>query len=218
MSDMNLTYNCGYCGALTVSNVLRMHQSERFDYRGYFFSACNSCSAGNMHVYESRLSQSRRASIKSYFTGGGLKRVDKLCEQVWSFPSKTLSLPPHMPDKVELVYERAEKAFCDGHWSAASLLFRKTIEQTCKDKGHIAPRSLYGKIEAMHGAGELTDDLKEWASEIKDIGNESAHDDPLPDNEAKSNASDTRGFCNLFITYIYTLPGQLSLRRSLPTP
>ena len=120
-------------------------------------------------------------------------------------------IPDGLPEKVQRVYKEAEKTFEAGIWGAAMERYRKAIEQACKDKGQTSGK-LVAKIKKLRDTGQITQDLNDWAHEIRIVGNEAAHDDPLPDDNAKKEATDIRLFCELFMTYVYTLPKKLAER------
>ena len=51
--------------------------------------------------------------------------------------------------------------------------------------------------------------MKEWANELRELGNESAH--PQPDQTAtdRNDARDVVNFLNFLLEYLYTLPKQI---------
>ncbi len=57
--------------------------------------------------------------------------------------------------------------------------------------------------------------MREWAHEVRLIGNESVHDDaPI----SAEDASDIAHFAELFLTYTFSLPGRLAERRARKKP
>jgi hypothetical protein len=66
------------------------------------------------------------------------------------------------------------------------------------------------RIDALAGAGRLTSDLRDWAHEVRIAGNDAAHDiAPFTPEEA----DELLGFTDLYLTYVYSLPGRLKERR-----
>jgi len=56
----------------------------------------------------------------------------------------------------------------------------------------------------------LTPDLKDWAHQVRLGGADAAHDaDPFTSTEAE----ELLDFVELYLTYVYTLPGRLKERR-----
>jgi hypothetical protein len=56
--------------------------------------------------------------------------------------------------------------------------------------------------------------MREWAHQIRELGNDAAHDeDPFTEHEAQT----LQAFTELFLTYSFTLPGMIAARKS-PAP
>jgi hypothetical protein len=72
-----------------------------------------------------------------------------------------------------------------------------------------------GYAALAHAAKNLlTPDLKDWAHQVRLGGNDAAHDeDPYTQEEAEELLS----FADLYLTYVYSLPGRLKLRRENAT-
>ena len=91
-------------------------------------------------------------------------------------------------------------------------MFRKTLDTTTQQlDATLKPKKLSQRIEALAASHAITPDMKEWAHEIRDVGNDAVHDEiPFTEEEAK----DLHAFTELFLTYVYTLPGMLAARRT----
>jgi len=71
-------------------------------------------------------------------------------------------------------------------------------------------RDIRGRIDALAADNKLTPDLKDWAHQVRLGGNDAAHDlDPFTPEEA----DELLNFAELYLTYVYTLPGRLKERR-----
>ena len=121
------------------------------------------------------------------------------------FPSPPAS-PEHLPDKVDKLFSEAVESQPTG----AGMLFRKTLEVSMKllrpnDKAKLAKR-----IQNAADDGEITQDMKEWASHIRIIGNAAAHDDKPP---TTAEIAELQQFVRLFLMYLFTLPGMLRQSR-----
>ncbi|UXY49872.1 DUF4145 domain-containing protein [Stenotrophomonas maltophilia] len=75
----------------------------------------------------------------------------------------------------------------------------------------LAGKNLAPRIDALHKAGKLTDDLKEWAHLIRLDGNHGAHDD---DELSEEEIAQLASFTELFLTYTFTLPAQVAARKA----
>jgi len=94
---------------------------------------------------------------------------------------------------------------------AAAAMYRKALDVSTRELDpSLASKNLASRIDALHAAGRLTTDLKEWAHLIRLDGNAGAHDEEeLSDEEITQLAS----FTDLFLTYTFTLPVQVMLRK-----
>jgi uncharacterized protein DUF4145 len=71
--------------------------------------------------------------------------------------------------------------------------------------------NIQGRIDAVASRGLITPDLKDWAHQIRLAGNEATHDHaPYSEEEA----SELLDFTELYLTYVYTLPKRLELRKA----
>jgi hypothetical protein len=62
----------------------------------------------------------------------------------------------------------------------------------------------------MRDQGFITKDLAEWAHEIREVGNDAVHKStPFSEKDAK----DIAKFTEIFLMYVFTLPGMLAERR-----
>jgi Domain of unknown function (DUF4145) len=74
-------------------------------------------------------------------------------------------------------------------------------------------RNLGPRIDALAKAGRLTNDLQKWAHHVRLEGNDAAHDeDPFTGPEAE----ELLDFTELFLTYVYSLPGRLKDKMKSP--
>jgi hypothetical protein len=82
---------------------------------------------------------------------------------------------------------------------------QQLLGQDSKKYGNIRDR-----IDALAERKLLTPDLQDWAHQVRLGGNDAAHDeDPYTIEEA----SELLGFAELYLTYVYTLPGRLKTRK-----
>lgn len=88
---------------------------------------------------------------------------------------------------------------------------RRALEISTKE---MAPEhvdlSLYKRIEKLAEAGKLTPSLKEWAHDLRIVGNGALHEiDGLTEDEA----TQTHELARFILTYLYTLPAQVEEAR-----
>jgi hypothetical protein len=133
--------------------------------------------------------------------------------QVW--PAIPLpNLPEAIPEGVKQALIQAESNFVQKHNEAAAVMYRKSLELGLKFIDPSLKGMLASRIEQLGKAGKLTSDLVSWANEIKILGNEGAHDeDPMDRSELES----LRGFVEMILKYLFSLPHMVEQRRKIKT-
>ena len=133
-------------------------------------------------------------------------------------PSK---IPEYLPAPLGRFYKQAADASKRGDWDASGSMSRKAIDVStkmqlakildeAKAKSH---KTNFSRINALGAAGAITSDLQDWAHHVRVGGNDAAHDE---DPFEKEEAEDLLSFTELYLVYVYTLPGRLRARRGLP--
>ena len=94
-------------------------------------------------------------------------------------------------------------------------MFRKTLETALKqkfpDNEEKASKSLNQRIREAAKQQKLTPDLTAWAHEIRIGGNDAVHEEkPFSEQEAQ----ELRGFTELVLLYLFTLPKMLERARN----
>ena len=103
MSNKNFKFNCGHCGALTVSSILSLVSNSSVSSRVFLFLQCNACAMGNMLLVSLR--GGTNATSFTQFSGNANKHVASY--RVW--PENEMNIPEELPDKVETVFIQAEE-------------------------------------------------------------------------------------------------------------
>jgi hypothetical protein len=128
--------------------------------------------------------------------------------------SYTLAAPEHTPDNVKRFYVQGLDNMA-GNFDAAGTMFRKSLDAALKHIDPTGKGTLEKRIDNLPAATGVTPPMKEWAHEIRDLGNDAAHEeDPFTEAEAKS----LQAFTELFLQYVFTLPGMLAARKPTQTP
>jgi hypothetical protein len=63
----------------------------------------------------------------------------------------------------------------------------------------------------MHQNGRITADIRQWADHVRIVGNEALHD---PDDFTESDAKSLRYFTEMFLRYVFELPGKVKAYRN----
>jgi hypothetical protein len=96
---------------------------------------------------------------------------------------------------------------------AAASMFRRSLQSSLINKGADSSLDL---IEQIKNVKNLTDDIKDWAHNIRIFGNWGAHpqDDNLKDVSLEL-ASEVKDFLEEFFNYVYLMPSRVAKARSL---
>jgi hypothetical protein len=123
--------------------------------------------------------------------------------------SEESAAPQHVPANVASFYLQGEDNVARRHFDAAGAMFRKALDTALKaihpeGKGVLAKR-----IDNLPIETGITQAMKQWAHEIRHLGNDAAHDEePFSEEESSSLMEFTR----LFLTFAFTLPGMIAAR------
>ena len=76
---------------------------------------------------------------------------------------------------VKMDLAEAKLCFSVSAYKATVVLSRRALQSICIDKGATSKKRLFEQIEDLSINGVITKDLKEWATEVRYVGNEGAH-------------------------------------------
>lgn len=128
--------------------------------------------------------------------------------RVLPWPTKLEDYPKHWPEPVGRYWIQAHRSAKDENWDAAAMMARSALQVSLRDQG-AAAKSLKGEIDDLAAKGILPPHMREWAHELRELGNESAHPDPA---KGKSDAEDVRDvieFLDFLLQYLYNLPHEI---------
>jgi len=133
--------------------------------------------------------------------------------QIRFFPKAApSSTPAHTPESVQRAFIQAEDAIRRQHWEAAAAMDRRALEIATKELSlEHASQTLYKRIELLADAGKLTPSLKEWAHDLRIVGNGALHEISGLDETEATQAHELTRF---ILTYLYTLPAQVEQARA----
>jgi hypothetical protein len=151
---------------------------------------------------------SRLPPTPRYFTDN-IRRI-----RIFPAPIKP-EAPEHTPEPIAKAYRQGLGGLKRQEYEPCSMLMRKALDLTIKEISPTAKGALAARIKESLKAGRITADMAEWAQEIKDLGNDAAHD---PVDVAKEDAEEITKFTELFLMYVFTLPGMLAERRRKSPP
>lgn len=126
----------------------------------------------------------------------------------------TTSAPDFVDPNVARTFERANGAIKRGEAETAGMLLRKMLDSVISNKfPHTGNGMLGSKMAKLVPNTDLPESIVNWAKELKDLGNEAAHEAHEPD---MAQITELRDFAELLLTYVYTLPHRLAVMRGNP--
>jgi hypothetical protein len=118
--------------------------------------------------------------------------------------------PPYTPDNVKRFYLQGIDSLQRRNFDAAGTMFRKALDAALRAVHAEGKGTLEKRINSLPDALGITPAMKEWAHNIRDLGNDAAHEyEPFEEGEAQA----LQAFAELFLTYVFTLPGMIEARR-----
>ena len=107
-----------------------------------------------------------------------------------------------LPDSIKKSYVSSTGSFNAGLYEPCVIMCRKTVEALCHEKG--APSgNLKKRIDYLRSSGLIDSKLHTWATGLRLVGNDAAHD--LEVEIAKEDASDSLEFLDALLLYCYVL-------------
>lgn len=120
-------------------------------------------------------------------------------------------VPEHLPGRVAELFLEAEQNIADKRLDSASANLRKCLELALSDlTPDVEAFRLHGRIKKLHELGVITDSLKDWADNVKELGNDGVHSFDKPSED------DVQQMCLLtkyLLIYLFTLPRKVELAK-----
>lgn len=132
-------------------------------------------------------------------------------------PVPRVEFPAHLPDNIRNFFLQGSDSLRRSSFDAAGTMFRKSLDAALRKLHPEAKRTLtlQRRIDALPPDLGITPAMRQWAHEIRDLGNDAAHEEePFTEPEAKA----LHAFTEMFLTYAFTLPGMLAERKAAEPP
>lgn len=139
--------------------------------------------------------------------GGGLHAF-----KVLPWPTRVDTHPEEWPEQVGRYWIQAHRSLSDENWDAAVVMARSALQISARDH-QATGSSLKQEIDSLAETGKIPPIMKEWAHEVREIGNEAAHPRPTSHATAPQDARDIVAFLDQFLDYLYTLPARIQAYR-----
>lgn len=155
------------------------------------------------------------ASIELFHGATGTPEAKKLKAVIVRPPSENAEIPPHLPQSVAKAFRQGETNFrLPDAEEAAALMYRRSLELAVKEVFPDEKGTLIQRIDKLASKGFLPDAMKDWAHEIRVIGNDGAHE---LDGVERADLVAAQGFTDAFLRYLISLPQEVKLRRAQVT-
>jgi hypothetical protein len=178
---------------------------------------CQSCSMPIATVLRADLKGTKgeyvntnEAAKKTLLGNGNVETLGYKVLSLWP-QAEELALPAHLPPTVEKAYRAAETNFglpdCE---DAAAMLYRRAIDVAIREKHPEIKGLLSPRIRELSKLGLLPPQMRDWADQIRLIGNDGAHE---PEGVTMDDLKPMRGFTEAFLRYFISIPFEVALRR-----
>ena len=128
--------------------------------------------------------------------------------RVLPWPLKFDKHPDSWPEAVGRYWLQAKRSLADESWDAAVMMARSAMQASLRDQG-ASGDNLKKDIDELATKGVLPPIMKEWAHQVRELGNESAHPEPGQPPPSGREAQDLVKFLDFFLECSYTLPHRI---------
>jgi hypothetical protein len=206
-----LRRNCPHCPAEHVAFDLKW--SERVPHMHHVAWNCSAvCGAcGKPICFIALPRQPNNQGVPSG-SGGDM-------EQHWTvatiWPTKEPSIaPPHTPNPVKKRFLEGEDAFSRHNWNSAVAMYRSALDIATKGMNGVPQnRTFFERLQWLHNNHGITPDIRSWADHVRIEGNAALHD---PEEFEENDAKALRFFTEMFLRYVFELPGAVREFRGEP--
>ena len=128
------------------------------------------------------------------------------------WPLKLEKYPEHWPEAVGRYWLQAKRSLRDENWDAAAVMARSAMQVALREKG-ASGSTLKQEINHLASSGVLPALMKDWAHELRVLGNESAHPAASQPPTESLDAKDIVRYLDFMLTYLYDLPKDIEQYR-----
>ena len=173
---------CPYCHRYTALSVVTtihggpytcVYQSEK-DKKYWWMGICNNCKELCL-VYENG-------------------------ERVYPYPLPSPT-EERIPEDLRKDLDEAKICYSVGAYRGCAVLARRVVQVCCIDKGADKNKNLYQQIEELYENRIITEDIKNWTTAIRWIGNDAAH--PSSNVVDKEEADSVLKLAEQFLYVVY---------------
>lgn len=115
-----------------------------------------------------------------------------------------------IPENIRLDLDEAKQCNSIHAFRACAVMARRAIQSTAIAKG-ATKEDLVSQINELESNGVITNDLKEWATVVRWVGNDAAH--PNKDIVSQEDAEDILNLVEQFLNVIFVTPALAQEKR-----
>jgi Domain of unknown function (DUF4145) len=187
---------CPFCSE--KGNFKVAHHSEKKNAAGkilnYDTLQCEGC--GNLTMaFWSAARRGGRGGIHDYHT------------VPWA--RSTSTYPEHWPADVGRNWLQAQRSLEGRNWDAAAIMARSAIQLITRYQ-EAKGSNLKAEIDDLANRGILPPVMKDWAHEVRVLGNENAHPRPGDEGTSPEDARDVVEFLSFLLRLTYNLPHDIA--------
>lgn len=204
--------NCGYCRrAVTASRISKAIEVERWDELPGF--GVFGVRVGVAYVCENPKCRMPSIVFMDFrndlgdTTGG---------EIVFQLPRGKAEPMDGLPDEIQADRAESWSCFYGGDLRASAIMCRATVQRAVRSLKAVG-KGLGAEITDLHGKGTITLTLKEWADEVRILGDDAAHPDTLG-KVTQDEAADSLKFMDAFLEHAIALPARRDQRAAARKP
>lgn len=145
-----------------------------------------------------------------------VERVAGIMEKIYPNPLPE-PVDDRIPEPIRKDFEEANLCYSVNAYRAAAAMARRALQSICLDKGANEKDHLYQQIDWLFSQRIITKDLKEWANEVRHVGNDGAHPKKLEDDipVTSEDAKDILDLLKQFSQVLYVTPTIAEERRKI---
>jgi Domain of unknown function (DUF4145) len=117
----------------------------------------------------------------------------------------------NIPEDIRIDLDEAKRCFVSSCYRGCAVLARRVIQVTGLSKG-AQKKNLVEQIDELFTTGVITNDIKEWATVVRWIGNDAAHSDKQA--VTREDAKDCLDLAEQFLHVIFVTPAIANARKA----
>jgi hypothetical protein len=125
------------------------------------------------------------------------------------FPLKLRRAPEEWPTEIGRFWLQAKSSIKEKSRDAAAVMARSSLQLALRDQ-KAEGKNLYQEIDDLAAKGVLPKIMQDWAHNVREIGNDSAHPKPGQAPTDPKDARDIVQFLDYFLEYSYSLPKRIA--------